>query len=78
MSREPDMLHWLREALGNAPMPDYDGPEPSEIDVARIRRYVDEDRFDDLPKWQQRWVCRRLMPSLARFGTYPPPTGHDK
>jgi hypothetical protein len=63
----------LAGKLFGVAMPKYDGPEPTEIDIARIRKLIDEGRFDALPKEQQRWVTRRLMPSLARFGCYPPP-----
>ena len=55
------------------PMPKYDGEEPSEIEIQRIRHHLAEGRFDDLSKDLQRWVCHRLMPSLTRFGVYPPP-----
>jgi len=55
------------------PMPKYDGEEPSEIEIQRIRKNLEEGRFDDLSKELQRWVCHRLMPSLTRFGVYPPP-----
>ena len=61
--------------LRQAPMPEYDGPEPSEIDITRIRKYIDERRFKDLPDKDIDWVCCRLMPSLMRYGTYPPPEG---
>lgn len=55
------------------PMPKYDGEEPSEIEIQRIRKHLEEGRFDELSKELQRWVCHRLMPSLTRFGVYPPP-----
>ncbi|MGP0171212.1 hypothetical protein ACSVIJ_04940 [Pseudomonas sp. NCHU5208] len=55
-------------------MPKYDGAEPSEIEIQRIRQYLADGRFDDLGKDLQRWVCHRLMPSLTRYGVYPPPS----
>jgi len=55
------------------PMPKYDCEEPSEIEIQRIRHHLAEGRFDDLNKDLQRWVCHRLMPSLTRYGVYPPP-----
>ncbi|HEJ4833930.1 hypothetical protein AAAC13_01630 [Pseudomonas aeruginosa] len=55
-------------------MPQYDGVEPSEIELQRIQKYIDDGRFDELSNEQQKWVTRRLMPSLARYGVYPPPT----
>lgn len=55
------------------PMPPCDVPEPTEMDIQRIKRYMEEDRFDELSADHQRWVCRRLLPSLTRFGVYPPP-----
>ncbi len=57
----------------NLPMPKFDGEEPSEIEIQRIRKKLEEGRFDDLSKDLQRWVCYRLMPSLTRYGVYPPP-----
>lgn len=60
-------------AIRDAPMPPYSGHEPDELALARIRKYVEEGRFDALARDEQRWVCRRLLPSLARFGRYPPP-----
>lgn len=59
--------------VAGTPMPVYDGSEPSEIELKRIEKALEQDRFDDLSKEQQRWVTRRLMPSLARYGVYPPP-----
>lgn len=56
----------------NAKMQAYEGEEPSEIDIQRIKRYIEKGRFDDLDRTHQRWVTHRLMPSLMRFGCYPP------
>lgn len=58
-------------------MPHYDGAEPTEIDLKRIAKMLQEGRFDEISRDQQRWVTRRLLPSLARFGVYPPPEGFD-
>lgn len=60
-------------ALRNAPMPVYDGPEPDELSIARIQKYIEEGRFNELPTASKKWVCSRLMPSIVRFGCYPPP-----
>lgn len=68
-----DLVPGLADALATAPMPPYSGIEPSEIEIERIRKYVGEGRFNELPEDLQDWVCSRLMPSLARYGTYPPP-----
>lgn len=54
-------------------MPKYDGPEPSELEIARIIKLMDEDRFEDVPEEHQRWLRKRLIPSLVRYGCYPPP-----
>jgi len=59
--------------LKNTPLPAYDGYEPDELAIVRFRKYLEEGRFDDLPQDAQHWVCGRLMPSLVRFGCYPPP-----
>lgn len=58
-------------------MPQYDGPEPSELELKRIEKALQEDRFNELGADQQRWVTRRLLPSLTRFGMYPPPQGTE-
>ena len=55
------------------PMPHYDGAEPSEIEIERIKKFIEEGRFDELSDGHQYWVVGRLMPSLARYGVYPPP-----
>lgn len=69
----PPLDETTLDKLRNAPMPPYDGYEPDELSLVRIQRYIEDERFDELPKEAQRWVCRRLMPSLMRFGCYPPP-----
>tara|TARA_R110001592_G_scaffold29089_3_gene105849 strand:+ start:319 stop:522 length:204 start_codon:yes stop_codon:yes gene_type:complete len=56
------------------PMPKYEGPEPTEIELRRIQKMIEAGQFDELSKEHQRWVTRRLMPSLARYGAYPPPS----
>ncbi|SMF96834.1 hypothetical protein SAMN02949497_4247 [Methylomagnum ishizawai] len=61
-------------ALRNAPMPPYKGREPSEIELKRIEKAMEQGRFDELPEDLLDWVCLRLMPSLFRYGCYPPPT----
>lgn len=55
------------------PMPHYEGIEPSELEIERIRKYIEESRFDELSDEHQNWVVGRLMPSLTRYGFYPPP-----
>ena len=62
----PNMLECL-------PMPHYEGVEPSEIEIERIRKFIEEGRFDELNDDLQDWVVGRLMPSLVRYGVYPPP-----
>ena len=59
--------------LRQSPMPEYDGAESAEIDITRIRKYMREKRFHDLRTEDQRWICCRLMPSLMRYVSYPPP-----
>lgn len=61
------------EILQRAPMPAYDGYEPDELAMMRIQRRIEEGRFADLSDDEQKWVCGRLIPSLARYGCYPPP-----
>lgn len=56
-------------------MPYYDGAEPTEIDLKRIENFLQEGRFCELSREHQRWVTHRLLPSLTRFGVYPPPKG---
>lgn len=65
----PDFL----EPFGDLPMPKYEGCEPSEFEIQRIKKYLEEGRFIELSKAHQDWICRRLMPSLTRYGVYPPP-----
>ena len=67
----PDFL----EQFAELPMPKYDGPEPSEFEVQRIKKHLEEGRFKELSKTHQDWICCRLMPSLTRYGVYPPPSG---
>ncbi|HBO4949124.1 TPA: hypothetical protein RJN82_004652 [Pseudomonas aeruginosa] len=62
------------KSLQGLPMPKYDGAEPTEIELRRIQKMVEEGQFDELSKEHQRWVTHRLLPSLARFGVYPPPS----
>ncbi len=61
------------EILQRAPMPVYEGYEPDELAMMRIKRRVEEGRFADLSDAEQQWVCGRLIPSLTRYGCYPPP-----
>ena len=63
---------WLR-AFVDQPLPKYDGKEPSEFELHRINKLMAEERFSELSREHQRWVTHRLLPSLVRFGTYPPP-----
>lgn len=61
------------ETLQRAPMPAYDGYEPDELAMVRIQRRVEQGRFDDLSKDENKWVFCRLIPALVRYGCYPPP-----
>jgi len=63
--------------FASLPMPSCDVPEPMEIDIQRIKRCMEEGRFEALSADHQRWVCRRLLPSLTRYGVYPPPSEHQ-
>lgn len=60
-------------ALQGAPMPAYSGYEPNELALKRIELRMKQGRFADLPLIEQKWVCCRLIPSLVRYGCYPPP-----
>lgn len=64
----------LASVIADSPMPHYDGAEPCELDIQRIGKCMEDGRFDDLSREHQRWVTHRLMPSLTRFGVYPPPS----
>lgn len=61
------------DAIQSSPLPQYQGYEPCEIEVQRIRKLLSQDRFVELSRANQRWVCHRLLPSLTRYGCYPPP-----
>jgi len=63
-----------RNPFQGLPMPKYEGTEPSEVEIERIKKYMEEDRFDELSDGHQEWVCNRLLPSLVRYGVYPPPS----
>lgn len=58
-------------------MPQYDGVEPTEIELKRIQKTLQEGRFDFLSLDHKRWVTRRLLPSLTLYGMYPPPQGME-
>lgn len=45
----------------------HDGIEPSEVDIQRVRKFMEEGRFGELSEDLQNWVCGRLMPSLVRY-----------
>jgi hypothetical protein len=64
----------VASAIAGSQMPHYNGAEPCELDIQRINKCMQEGRFDDLSRDHQRWVTHRLMPSLTRFGVYPPPS----
>lgn len=64
----------VASAIAGSPMPKFDGAEPCELDIQRISKCLQDGRFDDLSREHQRWVTHRLMPSLTRFGVYPPPS----
>lgn len=59
--------------LKKAPLPTAAGYEPDALALKRIELRLRQGRFDDLLRVEQEWVCGRLMPSLARYGCYPPP-----
>lgn len=63
----------LFELLKKEPMPKWDGEEPSEQDIQRIRKFHSEGRFNELPRKDQDWLVKRLIPSITRYGCYPPP-----
>lgn len=63
----------MNSLFANTKMPAYDGVEPSEIELQRISKLLEEGRFNELSRDLQRWATHRLMPSLARYGCYPPP-----
>jgi len=47
--------------------------EPSEIDLQRIMSYARDGQLCNVPDQFMDWICYRLMPSLMRYGCYPPP-----
>lgn len=51
----------------------HDHYEPDDATIAEIIKCIEEERFDELPNESKEWVCHKLMPSLMRFGCYPPP-----
>lgn len=62
--------------LVGLPMPSLQGRnivEPSEIDMHRMMAYAREGELYKVPKQHVDWICYRLMPSLMRYGCYPPP-----
>ncbi|MFL1481394.1 hypothetical protein [Pseudomonas grimontii] len=72
------MMKSLQELLEDMrfqalPMPTYDGPEPSEFELYRISHFLGQGRFCELNSVHQTFVCRRFIPSLTRYGVYPPP-----
>lgn len=59
--------------ITKTPMPKYDGPEPTGPELELIMAKMDKGLFDDLPAHLQDWVTDRLLPSMSRYGVYPPP-----
>lgn len=47
--------------------------EPTEIDAARLMRLGERGELYKAPKKHVDWICYRLLPSLMRYGVYPPP-----
>lgn len=64
------------QKLATLPMPSLNGrviKEPSELDAQRIMKFAAQGELHKIPKEHQDWLCYRLMPSLFRYGVYPPP-----
>lgn len=57
----------------NPVLAEYSGYEPNELSLKRIELRLKQGLFADLPLIEQRWVYGRLLPSLVRYGCYPPP-----
>lgn len=58
------------------PMPSLNGRvihEPSEIEIQRIMACAREGELRKVSEQHMDWICYRLMPSLVRYGCYPPP-----
>lgn len=47
--------------------------EPSEIEIQRMMSDVKLGGLGRMDLKHEDWFCYRLMPSLMRYGTYPPP-----
>lgn len=65
--------------LQKLPMPSLNGRdiiEPSEFELAQIIAYARRGELYKAPQNLADWICYRLMPSLVRYGSYPPP--HEK
>ncbi|ELQ8317568.1 hypothetical protein [Pseudomonas aeruginosa] len=56
------------------PMPNYQGFEPSPCQVQSIIRELENGAWESLSEQVREWVTGRLMPSMARYGVYPPPS----
>lgn len=56
------------------PMPDYQGFEPAPCEVQTIIRELESGIWESLGEQVREWVTGRLMPSMARYGVYPPPS----
>lgn len=67
------VLETLSDALRQAPLPPTSGIQPSEHELKQVEHALRTETFDRLSRRLQRWVCHDLMPSLQKFGTYPPP-----
>lgn len=63
----------LLDLIRKQPLPEYEGREPSELDLHRITKLFRENRLDEVPDEHQRWLCYRLIPCLMKYGVYPPP-----
>ncbi len=63
-------------AVKKLPMPSLKGRvivEPSEIEIQRMIQLAKTGDLSLLAEKHMDWVCYRLLPSLFRYGAYPPP-----
>lgn len=73
-TKKVDGVEGVFSLLKTLPMPTYNRDYyPSEIEYQMIRKKMESYDVNDLSEEQQHWLFERLMPSLVRFGTYPPP-----
>jgi predicted metal-dependent RNase len=63
-------------AVNKLPMPSLNGrviAEPSEIEIQGMIKQVKAGELDFIGHKHMDWLCYRLLPSLFRYGVYPPP-----